>query len=68
MLVLLGCLGLKVSVDNNRSLYCIQAADARVATNKDGVTESFWGFDHLGQLADFLGVEKPSHGGWKAVL
>lgn len=38
------------------------------ATNSDGVTESFWGFDHLGQVTDFLGLEKPNHGGWKALL
>jgi hypothetical protein len=40
----------------------------RLVTNEKGETESFWGFDHLGQVADFLGVEKPVHGGWKAVL
>ncbi|KAF2084260.1 HCCA isomerase/glutathione S-transferase kappa [Saccharata proteae CBS 121410] len=39
-----------------------------IATNKDGKTESFWGFDHLGQVTDYLGLERPSSGGWKAML
>lgn len=28
------------------------------ATNHSGNTESFWGFDHLGQVIQFLGLEK----------
>jgi 2-hydroxychromene-2-carboxylate isomerase len=36
--------------------------------NGEGVKRGFWGFDHLGQVADFLGLEKPRSGGWKAVL
>ena len=39
-----------------------------VATNGEGKTESFWGVDHLGQVAIFLGLEKPEMGGWKALL
>ena len=39
-----------------------------VATNSKGETEGFWGVDHLGQVADYLGLEKPKRGGWKALL
>jgi 2-hydroxychromene-2-carboxylate isomerase len=39
-----------------------------VCTNSKGETESFWGVDHLGQVAAFLGLEKPGSGGWKALL
>lgn len=39
-----------------------------VATNSKGESEDFWGVDHLGQLCDFLGIEKPKSGGWKSVL
>jgi hypothetical protein len=39
-----------------------------VCTNTDGKTEGFWGVDHLGQVADFLGLERPQMGGWKAML
>ncbi|KAF1982388.1 HCCA isomerase/glutathione S-transferase kappa [Aulographum hederae CBS 113979] len=39
-----------------------------VATNSSGATEGFWGFDHLGQLADFLQLERPKTGGWRAML
>jgi len=44
-----------------------------VATNSRGQTECYWGFDHLGQVADHLGLEKPKpgsagEGGWKAML
>ncbi|OSS54401.1 hypothetical protein B5807_01559 [Epicoccum nigrum] len=39
-----------------------------VATNTKGETEGFWGVDHLGQLADFLGLDRPSGRGWKALL
>lgn len=41
----------------------------RAATNGDGKKEAFWGFDHLGQLTHFLGLEKPQPvGGWQAML
>lgn len=45
-------------------------ADIRHAvTNGEGKTESFWGFDHIGQMCVFLGLEKPqSSGGWQAML
>lgn len=36
-------------------------------TRVDGQSESFWGVDHLGQVASFLGLEKLETG-WKALL
>ncbi|KUJ23111.1 2-hydroxychromene-2-carboxylate isomerase-like protein [Mollisia scopiformis] len=39
-----------------------------MATNSNGETEAFWGVDHLGQVAQHLGIEKPQMGGWKALL
>ncbi|KAF2499177.1 HCCA isomerase/glutathione S-transferase kappa [Lophium mytilinum] len=39
-----------------------------IVTNSKGETESFWGFDHLGQVVDHLGLAKPTDGGWKAML
>ncbi|OAA55969.1 Thioredoxin-like fold protein [Niveomyces insectorum RCEF 264] len=39
-----------------------------VCTNATGQTESFWGVDHLGQVTQFLGLQKPRDGGWRAVL
>lgn len=39
-----------------------------VATNVKGESESFWGVDHLGQVATHLGLEKPKMGGWKSML
>lgn len=39
-----------------------------VATNGKGERETFWGVDHLAQLADHLGLERPKTGGWKALL
>jgi 2-hydroxychromene-2-carboxylate isomerase len=39
------------------------------ATNAKGEKESFWGFDHLGQVVEHLGLERPSNNrGWKAML
>jgi len=29
-----------------------------VATNAQGQTEKFWGFDHLGQVIEHLGLER----------
>jgi 2-hydroxychromene-2-carboxylate isomerase len=37
-------------------------------TNTDGERESFWGFDHLGQVVDFLGVARGTEGGMRAML
>lgn len=37
-------------------------------TNSKGEKEGFWGFDHLGQVVEFLGLEKPKNGGWRAML
>ncbi|TVY47337.1 Glutathione S-transferase kappa [Lachnellula occidentalis] len=39
-----------------------------VATNSKGEKETYWGVDHLAQVADHLGLEKPKTGGWKALL
>ena len=44
-----------------------------VATNAMGETECYWGFDHLGQVADHLGLDRPTVGkkdesGWRAML
>lgn len=39
-----------------------------VATNSKGERETFWGVDHLAQVLNHLGLEKPTAGGWKSVL
>lgn len=40
-----------------------------VCVNKDGKREEFWGVDHIGQLIDFMGLERPKmESAWKAVL
>ncbi|KAL9128979.1 MAG: hypothetical protein Q9217_002454 [Psora testacea] len=44
-----------------------------VATNVKGQKEGYWGFDHIAQVADHLGLERPkpgsaSEGGWRAML
>lgn len=39
-----------------------------VCENDKGEKEGFWGVDHLGVVMDFLGLEKPRTGGWKAML
>lgn len=39
-----------------------------IATNAKGETEGFWGVDHMGQLCDHLGLERPSGKGWQALL
>lgn len=39
-----------------------------VCTSATGETEGFWGVDHLGQVIQFLGLDRPAHSGWKAVL
>ncbi|KAK6418384.1 hypothetical protein LTR81_008308 [Elasticomyces elasticus] len=38
-----------------------------VATNSDGVKEGFWGFDHLGQVIDHLGLSRQNQG-FRAML
>jgi len=44
-------------------------ADCKLlATNSKGETEGYWGFDHIGQMVDFMGLERPTSGGWKAML
>lgn len=37
-------------------------------TNSKGETEGLWGVDHLGQVVDFLGLERPGDRGWRALL
>jgi len=41
-----------------------------VATKSSGQKECFWGFDHLGQVVDFLGLDRASrdHKGWSVML
>jgi hypothetical protein len=41
-----------------------------VCTNAAGEKEGFWGVDHLGQVAQFLGLDrtKGKEKGWKAML
>ena len=43
------------------------------ATNAQGQKEGYWGFDHIAQVADHLGLERPkpesaNEGGWRAML
>lgn len=37
-------------------------------TNTKGQTEGFWGIDHLGQVADFLGLDRTVDKGFRASL
>ena len=37
-------------------------------TNEEGKTESFWGFDHFGQVVDFLGIDRGGQEGMRAML
>lgn len=39
-----------------------------VCENDKGEKEGFWGCDHLGCVLDFLGIEKPRAGTWRAML
>ena len=44
-----------------------------IATDSRGKTETYWGFDHIGQVTDHLGLGKPktgtkNEGGWRATL
>ncbi|KUI67231.1 Glutathione s-transferase kappa 2 [Cytospora mali] len=39
-----------------------------ICENNRGERGSFWGVDHVGVVLDFLGLEKPRAGGWKAML
>jgi len=38
-----------------------------ITTNAQGEKEGFWGFDHLGQVVDHLGLEREGEG-YKAML
>ena len=43
------------------------------ATNAKGQEECYWGFDHIGQVCDHLGLQRPQpgsvgEGGWKSML
>lgn len=37
-------------------------------TNSKGQTEGFWGIDHLGQVAEFLGLRRQEDKGFRALL
>ncbi|KAL1965923.1 hypothetical protein VTN77DRAFT_5056 [Rasamsonia byssochlamydoides] len=37
-------------------------------TNTEGKTEGFWGVDHLGQVVNFLGLDRSLDGGFKSLL
>jgi len=37
-------------------------------TNTEGKTECFWGFDHFGQVAEFLGLNRNGQEGMRAML
>ncbi|MCJ1443133.1 MAG: hypothetical protein MMC23_003630 [Stictis urceolatum] len=42
-----------------------------MATNAEGSTECFWGFDHLGQVLAHLGLDRAtgkSEAGWRSML
>lgn len=39
-----------------------------VCTDAQGRQEKFWGVDRLGMVADFLGLERPGAGAFKAML
>ncbi|KAJ4153293.1 hypothetical protein LMH87_009788 [Akanthomyces muscarius] len=39
-----------------------------VCTNSQGERQSFWGVDHICQVANFLGLQQPATPGWKAAL
>ncbi|KAF1838715.1 HCCA isomerase/glutathione S-transferase kappa [Decorospora gaudefroyi] len=39
-----------------------------VATNKAGETEGYWGVDHMGQMCDHLGLDRPTGKGWRSLL
>lgn len=39
-----------------------------VCENDRGEKEGFWGVDHMGVMLDFLGIQKPRTGPWKALL
>ena len=41
---------------------------ADIVTNSEGPTARYWGVDHMGQICDFLGLERPGGRGWKALL
>lgn len=67
-----GAFGLPWFVGELIFFFCIPAmlvrADEGTATNAKGEKEGFWGFDHLGQVCDHLGLERPVSGGWKSLL
>ncbi|RJE22816.1 2-hydroxychromene-2-carboxylate isomerase [Aspergillus sclerotialis] len=37
-------------------------------TNSSGKTEGFWGIDHLGQVANFLELDRSADSGFRALL
>jgi 2-hydroxychromene-2-carboxylate isomerase len=65
-----GTVGKKVLMENTDRAFAEGAFGLpwMMCTDRDGKTEGFWGVDHLGQVAQFLGLGKPRTGGWKSVL
>ena len=63
-------LGKKMLADNTDRAFTEGAFGLPWMTcvDAEGKTEGFWGVDHLGQVIQFLGLERPKHGGWKSVL
>ncbi|KAB5585375.1 thioredoxin-like protein [Coniochaeta sp. 2T2.1] len=63
-------LGKKILADNTDRAFAEGAFGLPWMTcvNAEGKTEGFWGVDHLGQVVQFLGLERPKHGGWKSLL
>ena len=39
-----------------------------VCTNASGERATFWGVDHMGEVADFLGLERDGERGFRAML
>lgn len=39
-----------------------------VCTNAEGERETFWGVDHLGEVCDFLGLDRDGERGFRAML
>ncbi len=70
MLEAAGTEGKTILLENTETAYADGAFGLpwMVCTNRAGQTEGFWGVDHLGQVVQFLGLQKPQQGGWRAVL
>lgn len=62
--------GKAILADNTRMAFEAGAFGVpwMVCTNPAGQTEGFWGVDHLGQVAQFLGLRMSVQSGWRALL